>query len=284
MEYDVMQNIIIDEEFKALLPPLDPLELEGLTQNILEHGCKLPLILWNNILIDGYNRHEICTEQNLPFNTIDMEFNSRDDVKEWIIDQQISRRNLTPMQYSIYRGMLYNFDKKSHGGDRLVDSKIASCQNDNLLVRTADKLSDRFNISPRTIIRDAEMAKVVEAIGHVSLDAKREVLLGNTGITRKKLRELSTATNEKIEEIANSIKDGTFDVDMLKTEQEKQQTISAATDYINDVVKSLITPIVSAANIFGANLSKLSQTSEKKDVKAMLRSYIDDLEKMYDEM
>jgi len=66
MESMEMQ-IIIDEEFKMLLPSLDKNTFESLEKNILEYGVRDPLVLWANILIDGYNRYNICTTHNLPF-------------------------------------------------------------------------------------------------------------------------------------------------------------------------------------------------------------------------
>lgn len=62
----------------------------------MRDGCKHPLILWNGILIDGHNRYKICTEHNIPFETEDMEFASRDDAREWVIINQIGRRNIAP--------------------------------------------------------------------------------------------------------------------------------------------------------------------------------------------
>jgi len=50
----------------------------------------------HNILVDGHNRYEICTAHGKPFETVEIEFASRDDAMVWIIDNQFSRRNLTP--------------------------------------------------------------------------------------------------------------------------------------------------------------------------------------------
>ncbi|MDR2590969.1 MAG: hypothetical protein LBC71_08315 [Oscillospiraceae bacterium] len=256
----------------------------------------LPLILWNDILIDGYNRYSICTEYDLPFNTIDIELETRDDALEWMITHQLARRNLTSMQNSIYRGMLYNLEKKSHGGDYWTDRQISMGHNEPSRSSTADKLSDRFNISPRTIKRDAEMAEVVSAIGRVSLDAKQEILLEKTKISRKLLRRLSGASEEEITNIAQSIEDGTFNAKEFQNDatgqivQVNQNDAGVKslelnnTDYINDLVKSLVAPIVSAANSFGANLHKLNQNSGTSDVKSMLRLYIYDLERLYEGM
>jgi hypothetical protein len=47
---------------------------------------------WN--LVDGHNRHTICTKHNLQFNVVEMPFDSRNDVCIWIIQNQLGRRNL----------------------------------------------------------------------------------------------------------------------------------------------------------------------------------------------
>ena len=91
-----MKTIIIDEEFKDLLPALDKETYALLEENLLQNGCRDSLILWGNTLIDGHNRFEICTKHGIPFNTMDKDFETREDVIIWMVSTQISRRNLTP--------------------------------------------------------------------------------------------------------------------------------------------------------------------------------------------
>ena len=80
-----MENIIIDEEFRSLLPALDKVTFALLEENLLENGIRDPLVLWNNILIDGYNRYSLSKKHAIPFTTVNKEFDSRDDVLIWII-------------------------------------------------------------------------------------------------------------------------------------------------------------------------------------------------------
>lgn len=91
-----MTDLIIDPEFRDLIPPLSDDEKNGLERNILQYGVRVPLDVWQGILIDGHNRYEIAKRHNLPFKTAEMQFNSRDDVICWIIDNQLDRRNLPP--------------------------------------------------------------------------------------------------------------------------------------------------------------------------------------------
>ncbi len=89
------QEIKIDDEFKALIRPLSDSEFRLLELDILKVGCRDPLVLWGKTLVDGHHRHRICTKYNIPFNTVQQEFASRDDAKEWIIKNQFGRRNIT---------------------------------------------------------------------------------------------------------------------------------------------------------------------------------------------
>lgn len=91
-------NIKIDNEFRTLITPLTQEEFSGLEALCLKHGIKDSLKTWNGILIDGHNRYEIAQKHNLTYRIDEMEFESRDDVKMWIIDNQLDRRNLDKWQ------------------------------------------------------------------------------------------------------------------------------------------------------------------------------------------
>ena len=86
--------MIIDNEFKTLIPPLTADEKQGLEKSLINEGCRDALVLWGDILVDGHNRYEICTRHNIPYKTIQREFASRQDVIKWIILNQFGRRNL----------------------------------------------------------------------------------------------------------------------------------------------------------------------------------------------
>ena len=89
-------QITIDKEFKDLIPPLQKEERDQLEANIKAEGCRDPLTVWGDILIDGHNRHEICTRLGVPFKTVSVSFPDRSHAIEWIIKNQFGRRNLAP--------------------------------------------------------------------------------------------------------------------------------------------------------------------------------------------
>lgn len=91
-------SLIIDKEFKEIIPPLTAEEYAGLELNILEEGCRDAIVTWNGIIVDGHNRYDICTSHNIPFKTIEKDFESRNDAKIWMMQNQLCRRNLNDFQ------------------------------------------------------------------------------------------------------------------------------------------------------------------------------------------
>jgi N6-adenosine-specific RNA methylase IME4 len=91
-------TLTIDTEFKSLVPPLNDQELSGLEDSIVEEGrARVPLNVWNGILLDGHNRFGICTRLGLPFTTQEIGSSdwTRSDAMIWIIRNQFNRRNLS---------------------------------------------------------------------------------------------------------------------------------------------------------------------------------------------
>ncbi|GHT16700.1 hypothetical protein FACS1894189_1040 [Planctomycetales bacterium] len=95
-----MQNteLTIHPDLETLLPRLTETEFAGLEESILKDGCLSPLVVWNNTLIDGHHRYEICRKHQIPFSVQSVVFESLDDAKLWIWKHQENRRNLTAFQ------------------------------------------------------------------------------------------------------------------------------------------------------------------------------------------
>jgi len=151
-------KITINKEFQILCPPLQPEERAQLEANIKEEGCRDPLVIWGDILIDGHNRFEICTRNEFEFKTVAKEFESNEAASEWIILNQFGRRNLTPEAARLLRGKLYNSRRKAHRGPE------KGCQNDTSK-KTAEIVAKETGVSRSTILRDAKFALAVEEQG-----------------------------------------------------------------------------------------------------------------------
>ena len=170
-----MKKITVDPEFKSNIPPLSDEEYAQLEKNILADGCRDPLVLWGQLLVDGHNRYAICTKHGLPFDTVQKEFASRDEALDWTDANQLGRRNLTPDQRSIIRGRRYNRTKKAQGGTGANQHKSRGDKVSPLL-KTAKALASQHGVTDRTIMRDGKRAEALDRLA-VTAPAQAQAVL-----------------------------------------------------------------------------------------------------------
>ncbi len=94
-----------------------------------------------------------------------MRFTSREVAKNWIILNQLGRRNVSPDMAAKLRGMLYISRKKSvgeHTGNQHTDSELGQS---GPIPSTAEAVAKETGVSPRTIKRDAAYAEACDTLG-----------------------------------------------------------------------------------------------------------------------
>ena len=174
-------HITVDPEFQNLIPPLMPAERDGLEKSLIEHGCRDPLVLWKNTLLDGHHRYEICQRLGITFEVVNYSFDSRTDAMLWVLDNQESRRNLTAYQ----RGVLQLKRKPllaAQAKERMLAGKGADPVENLPQGKTRDIAAEPVGISGRTLDKieyleehaDAETKEQLarpKRAGGVSVDA-----------------------------------------------------------------------------------------------------------------
>lgn len=165
----------IDPDFHAYVPALSEEERAQLEENLVAEGCRDPLVVWGDVIVDGHNRFEICSRLNIPFQTVEKDFADRDAALDWMDANQLGRRNLTPDQRRLLLGRRYNRLKGSRE-DNLVQN-APNRQSDGSGETTAARIAKEHGVSERTVERAGELAQAVEADPDLkaAIDAGRSV-------------------------------------------------------------------------------------------------------------
>jgi len=181
--------IVIDSEFQSLIPPLSDDEYQRLEKSLVKNGYqdwREPIITWNSTIIDGHNRYSICDEHGIEFRTMEMEFESRDAAKIWIIENQFKRRNLKPYDRSVLAlklEPLYAAEAKRRmqaGGN----SAEVGRQNSDNPQRTDEQLAKLAGTS-RDTIRKVKVIETEAAKGNqTAIDAREAVKSGEKSINK----------------------------------------------------------------------------------------------------
>ncbi|MEL7001988.1 MAG: hypothetical protein AAFN93_04540 [Bacteroidota bacterium] len=280
-------SITIKNELEDLIIPLSKEEFSQLESNILKEGCRESVIAWENgdelILIDGHNRYKICTKHNLPFNVSKLDFKSLDEVKIWMLNNQLGRRNLNPDQLSYYRGLKYLGLKRKKGG---YDNVLSKGQKE---LSTAESLSREFKVSNSTIKRDAKFAEALEIITKSNPKLKNDILVGREKFKKSDISLLVQADNEKLTKFKNAsdlhnklniIKNAVFEEieDELKTIEDRKKE-----EELNDITSPdqlFADKETRIKNIKGRIISVMNKAIRDRDIESIaeMKNLIEKLE------
>ncbi len=183
-----------------VIPTITDDEHSQLQQKIIKHGVNDPLTIWETtttiaqiddtgqpvfILIDGHNRYNICLQYKIDYRINLVRFDTLDEAKDYMIDYQLGRRNLTVEQASYLRGKRYLQQKSMRGGSRLSNS---------VQVDVAAKLGEKYSVSSRTIKRDADFATGLDKLAP---ELKQQVLSGRKTLPKSFVTTIAKANIEQ---------------------------------------------------------------------------------------
>jgi len=185
------ESIKIDSEFKELIPALSQEEFNQLEQNILSEGCRDPLVLWNDTLIDGHNRYEICKKCQLQFTIkrfTDIDFKTKHDVKKWIINNQFGRRNIsayTRSKLALELKEVYAKEAKERQlkGKKTNDDLVQNSVQGQEPKKTVEKIAKRAEVSRDTIAKVEKIEKAKEE-GKIDEKTYKDLQTGDTSINK----------------------------------------------------------------------------------------------------
>ena len=181
----------IDAEFRDLLPALNAEVYAKLRASIQAHGCRDALVTWKEkgILLDGHNRLRACEETNSEYRVVEMSFGSRGEAYEWVIANQLGRRNLTPIEVTYLIGKRYEAEKGEEGSNQHTRRD----QNEHASGRTNERVAKDSGVSPATVVRASRIASAIDTItARIGNVAKTDILRGTVKLTESELEDLAS--------------------------------------------------------------------------------------------
>ena len=177
----------IDPEFETRIPPLTEDEFRNLEENILAAGeIYSPIIVWNGTIVDGHNRYRILKKHpELKYSVKEISFSDRGEALSWICENQLGRRNLSPMQKKYLLGIQYKAQKMSHGGNRR-NAAFSSDKNDHLKTETTrQRLARVHGVSEAYIQHCADYADGVNYAESIRPGLGKKLIGGEVKLTQR---------------------------------------------------------------------------------------------------
>lgn len=174
-------------EFRDLLTPLSQEQREALEKDILTNGCYAPIIVDQELrIVDGHNRQDICQRHNIPYTMLVFQFEDSLEAKQWALDTQKGRRNLTVWELGQI-GLKLKPDiearAKENQGNR--SDLSATLPESYEPVDTRKELADAVGIGERTMGKIMKIDEEAPAVVKEALDNKELSVNQGYNITRQ---------------------------------------------------------------------------------------------------
>lgn len=209
-----ISDLIIDEEFKSVIPPLTDEEFELLKESVLNDGeVYHPLVVWNNIIVDGHHRYKILKEHpEIKYRINKREFENRYEAISWICLNQLGRRNLNDAQKKMLIGRRYKTEKMARGASDGFrgnqHKKSVKGQNvplpDDVHI-TSSRIATEMGTNEKTVRRAEKFVDGVDAAEEVLPGVTKDITSGKIKPKQADVAAIAKAPAEERRQLAENL-------------------------------------------------------------------------------
>ena len=209
-----ISDLIIDEEFESVIPPLTDEEFELLKESVLNDGeVYHPLVVWNNIIVDGHHRYKILKEHpEVKYRIKERAFENRYEAISWICLNQLGRRNLNDAQKKMLIGRRYKTEKMARGASDGFrgnqHKKSVKGQNvplpDDVHI-TSSRIATEMGTNEKTVRRAEKFVDGVDAAEEVLPGVTKDITSGKIKPKQADVAAIAKAPAEERRQLAENL-------------------------------------------------------------------------------
>ena len=187
----------IDPEFKRLSVPLSPEEERRLENSLIREGCKEPIAVWHGCILDGHKRYEICSYEEMEYETVEMDFATKDEALLWVCKKHLAAakpdstafRYLLGKRYDLEREMYKKNPEKVH---------ITYMKKRDRVGAVCGTLAEETNMNPGTVRRYGTLALQLDQIAEKDMAMFEAILAEKIPLTYGKVMKYSEMEPAKL--------------------------------------------------------------------------------------
>lgn len=220
----------IDSELRRLVLPYSQKEYAALERQILQYGCRQPVVVWYGYIVQGFEQYDICKAHGIAFEIKNINFRVREEIISIICREELGNRYLPENQRRYLIGKRYNADiivgahnaagtdqfkerirRELSKGEKLYESSVG---------RTKERLAGEYHLNQCSITRYSVYAQAIDYIAAIKPETANQILAGKVRTPMESVMACyGKAEKEVVELLATSR--GSMSTKQLASEQEK---------------------------------------------------------------
>ena len=175
----------------SLIQPLATNEYEELELDLIECGCREPILTWYGYILDGHKRYQICKAYSIPFQVRKSHLVILNEAISYVCETQLNRKDLIYERYKYLIGRWFSAQK----GLAQREAEL-SLKTDNPISpaaaaqRRCERLAKAKSISCGTVNKYRFFQEAVDTIASSAPQLARRIIEGRLKISHENTVDL----------------------------------------------------------------------------------------------
>ena len=187
----------IDPEFRRLSVPLSPEEENRLENSLLREGCREPIVVWHGCILDGHKRYEICNYEEMEYETVEMDFATKDEALLWVCKKHLAtvKPNSTVFRYLLGKRYVFEREMYKKNPEKIHINYVKKVDRVGAVCGT---LAEETNMNPGTVQKYGILALQLDQIAEKDMALFDAILAEKISITYGKVMKYSEMETTKM--------------------------------------------------------------------------------------
>lgn len=204
-----LRDLNIDFEFVNLSPYMPQELYDSLEEDLVELGCREPLLIWNDYIIDGHYRYNLCHKRDIPFSVEKINFPSRDDAVVWICRKHLKKQYLTATNQRYLIGKYFNAGRavisREHRNINMNGKSLSA------RYLAAAEIAEGYSFSLHTVYKYGMMADAIDVIFTKEPELAHRILSEQIKGSFANIRVVSKLPKDKLRSLNRYLSDNRQD-------------------------------------------------------------------------
>jgi hypothetical protein len=197
-----IKQLLLDPEFKQLVPPVPKNELVHLERKIFKGMQPEEIYAWNNLILIGYNTYFICKNREIEYPFKSISFSSRNEAICWICNYYLKHDNLSEVMKKYLVGKQFDVQKN------INEQKLKAFQCGKMpgyIYQTAIDLGKEYNMAQNTVYKYGVFSRSIDSIFSKEPELSEKILSGVLRISHDNIIELSHLPHDSLKSLNQNL-------------------------------------------------------------------------------
>ncbi len=190
-----------EKEFLSLSIPLPPEQETELERSLIKEGCREPIAIWNEVIIDGHKRYQICKAEGIGFPVEEKAFPSEEEAISWVCRRRIPGYAKKSVPYRYLVGRFYNAQKQIY---RVVRKQPEDCREIRLNPnwdRASYYVAEELDLHHATVENHGTYANAMDQIAEKAPKLFQAIMEGTVTVPRKEVLDCAALEDKDLAEL-----------------------------------------------------------------------------------